>query len=267
MLQTAYARRGMITAPHHLAAQAGLAVLRDGGNAVEAMVAAAAAIAVVYPHMNAIGGDGFWLVSAPGADPVAIRACGAAAAAATPDLYRSAATHHPAAGRWPRSRAGTVSGWQAALEVAAAWGGRPLPLARLLEEAIHHATAGVPVTASQAHYTAEKAGEIGDTPGFRDIFLPAGRPPVPGEVLANPALAGTLRRLAADGLDGFYRGDLARTIAADWPARSLAAIDLSGTGRCGWNSVAIAAGTVFNCRRRPRGVVAGDPVPKWAGRQ
>ncbi|MBT6273029.1 MAG: gamma-glutamyltransferase, partial [Chromatiales bacterium] len=78
MINTPSARRGMVTAPHHLAAQSGLAVLREGGNAVEAMVAAAASIAVVYPHMNSIGGDGFWLIRAPGKDPVGIDACGAA---------------------------------------------------------------------------------------------------------------------------------------------------------------------------------------------
>jgi hypothetical protein len=57
---------GMVTAPHHLASQAGAAVLRQGGNAAEAMIAMAAAIAVVYPHMNSIGGDSFWLAAAPG---------------------------------------------------------------------------------------------------------------------------------------------------------------------------------------------------------
>ena len=74
MLKTRRAYRGMVTAPHHLASEAGLAVLRDGGNAVEAMVAMAAAIAVVYPHMNSIGGDGFWLISAPGEDVIGIDA-------------------------------------------------------------------------------------------------------------------------------------------------------------------------------------------------
>ena len=74
MLRSRTALGGMVTAPHHLASEAGRDILRDGGNAVEAMIAAAATIAVVYPHMNAIGGDGFWLISAPGKDPVAIRA-------------------------------------------------------------------------------------------------------------------------------------------------------------------------------------------------
>ena len=79
MLQTPRATRGMVVAPHHLAAQAGLGVLREGGNAIEAMVAAAAAIAVVYPHMNALGGDNFWLIDSGDGAPITIDACGAAA--------------------------------------------------------------------------------------------------------------------------------------------------------------------------------------------
>ncbi len=70
MFQTTTATRGIVTAPHHLAAEAGIDILRDGGNAIEAMVAAAAAIAAVYPHMNSIGGDGFWLIHVPGKTPV-----------------------------------------------------------------------------------------------------------------------------------------------------------------------------------------------------
>ncbi|BBK34236.1 gamma-glutamyltranspeptidase/glutathione hydrolase [Stella humosa] len=252
MLQTAHAQRGMITAPHHLAAQAGLAVLRDGGNAVEAMVAAAAAIAVVYPHMNAIGGDGFWLIAAPGTEPVAIRACGAAAGAATIDLYRRAG-HATIPARGPLAALtvpGTVSGWAAALDLAAGWDGRPLPLERLLEEATHYAIAGVPVTASQARYTALKMGEMAESSGFGETFLPSGRPPVAGQVLANPALGQTLRRLARDGLDGFYRGDLARSIAADLARAGspLAADDLARhrAARVRPLAVGIGAGTVFN---------------------
>lgn len=121
MLQSTYATNGMVVAPHHLAAEAGLDVLRDGGNAIEAMVAAAAAIAVVYPHMNAIGGDGFWIVAPPYGDPVAIDACGAAAQDATVDFY-SANGHDTIPTRGPHAAltvAGTVSGWQAALELSA----------------------------------------------------------------------------------------------------------------------------------------------------
>ncbi|NQU55674.1 MAG: gamma-glutamyltransferase, partial [Rhodospirillales bacterium] len=83
MIYTKHGRNGMVSAPHHLAAEAGANVLRAGGNAVEAMVAAAATIAVVYPHMNSIGGDGFWIISEPGKEPIGIDACGPAAALAT----------------------------------------------------------------------------------------------------------------------------------------------------------------------------------------
>src|SRR3984885_13779021 len=86
---SASAARGMAVAPHALASQSALAVLREGGNAVEAMIAAAATIAVVYPHMNSIGGDGFWLISRPGDEPVGIEACGVAARAATLEAYRA----------------------------------------------------------------------------------------------------------------------------------------------------------------------------------
>src|ERR1700737_4826219 len=82
--------RGMAVAPHALASQSALAVLREGGNAVEAMIAAAATIAVVYPHMNSIGGDGFWLIARPGQAPRGLEGCGAAAAGATMSRYREA---------------------------------------------------------------------------------------------------------------------------------------------------------------------------------
>src|ERR1700750_1393425 len=90
MLKTVRGRGGAVTAPHYLASEAGLDVLRDGGSAADAAVAIAAAPAVVYPHLNAIGGDSFWLVAEPGADPVGVDACGRAAAAADLDLYRRA---------------------------------------------------------------------------------------------------------------------------------------------------------------------------------
>jgi hypothetical protein len=117
---------GMVTAPHHLAAQAGAAVLRDRGNAIEAMVAAAAAIAVVYPHMNGMGGDGFWLISQPGHEPIAIRACGPAAGLADAAFYAEHGDRTMPV-RGPRAAltvAGAIGGWAAALEVARATGAR-----------------------------------------------------------------------------------------------------------------------------------------------
>src|SRR3954470_16416112 len=116
-----WAARGMVVAPHPLAAQSGLAVLREGGNALEAMVAAAATIAVVYPHMNGIGGDSFWLIHEPGKEVVTIDACGRAAGRASMDFYRE---HNVAAipMRGPLAAntvAGTISGWALALDYSA----------------------------------------------------------------------------------------------------------------------------------------------------
>jgi gamma-glutamyltranspeptidase/glutathione hydrolase len=97
MIHPVRGTRGMAVAPHALASQSALAVLREGGNALEAMVAAAATIAVVYPHMNSIGGDSFWLVHVPGRAVQGIDACGAAAGAASIEWYaeRGAATVIP----------------------------------------------------------------------------------------------------------------------------------------------------------------------------
>jgi gamma-glutamyltranspeptidase len=214
MLNTPCALGGMVVAPHHLAAQAGRDVLRDGGNAVEAMVAAAAAIAVVYPHMNAIGGDGFWLIHEPGRAPVAIDACGPAAALATRESYAGLDAIPSRGPRAALTVAGTVSGWAAALEAAAAWG-PALPLSRLLAGAIRHAEEGVAVSSSQSALTRDKLPGLRDAPGFAQTFLVDGAPPAVGALLRQPALARTLSTLAERGLDDFYRGGLAERIGAE----------------------------------------------------
>ncbi|BES73252.1 gamma-glutamyltransferase family protein [Marinobacter nanhaiticus D15-8W] len=214
MLKTVYSAKGMMVAPHHLAAQAGRDILREGGNAVEAMVAAAATIATVYPHMNSIGGDGFWLIHEPGKAPVAIDACGRAAKAATLDFY-SGHKHIPSRGPMAAlTCAGTVSGWQQALDVARAWG-HSLPLARLLEPATAHAREGIVVTESQANLTHSKRDQLESVPGFADVFMPAGEVPQPGTLLRQGALANTLEQLARAGLDDFYRGELARAMGEE----------------------------------------------------
>jgi oxamate amidohydrolase len=219
MLNTPRAYGGMVTAPHHLASQAGAAVLRQGGNAAEAMLAMAAAIAVVYPHMNSIGGDSFWLAAAPGDEPVGIQACGPAARLATPELYFERG-HRRDSEPWPLAAltvAGTLGGWQRALELSHRWGGR-LRLETLLSDAIRHGRVGIPVSASQARLTRDKLPELQDVPGFADTYLDDGQVPAEGFCLRQPALADTLEQLARAGLDDFYRGDIARALAADLDA-------------------------------------------------
>lgn len=216
MLNTPRATRGMVTAPHHLAAQSGLAVLREGGNAIEAMLAAAATIAVVYPHMNSIGGDGFWLIAIPGQDPIAIDACGAAGANVSTEFYAKHGVNAipPRGPLAANTVAGTVSGWGVAEQVSHEVTGH-LPLQRLLEDAIHYAEHGIPVTAGQTRLTDEKRGQMADAPGFADLFTPGNTTPQPGARFSNAALAQTLRDISVQGPEGFYRGKLAKRISAD----------------------------------------------------
>ncbi|MDB5888894.1 MAG: gamma-glutamyltransferase [Rhodocyclales bacterium] len=261
-LRTQTSRGGMFTAPHFLAARSGAAVLREGGNAVEAMVAAAATIAVVYPHMNGIGGDGFWLIAEPGKPPVAIRACGQAAALATRDFY-AAHDDKIIPTRGPRAAltvAGAIGGWHAALEHAAQWD-RPsrqsLPLSRLLRDAIDYARNGVAVTRSQMALTQSKWHELQYVPGFAATFAPnhshsIGITSLPqaGDMQTQPRLASTLEQLIRAGLDDYYRGDLARSIAEDLGALGspLRPADLAAyrAMQVAPLSVELAVGRVFN---------------------
>ena len=201
MLQTMRSYRGMVTAPHHLAARAGLGVLSDGGNAVEAMIAAAAAISVVYPHMNGMGGDNFWLIHAPGKPVVGIDACGGAAGKADIAFYRDQGCDAiPSRGNLAAlTVAGTVSVWLDAWEYSRDVLGGRLPLSRLLEEAAYYADNGVAVTNTLADNTRGKLDELKNAPRFRATFLPGGALPETGERFLQPRVAATLRRLGAAG--------------------------------------------------------------------
>jgi oxamate amidohydrolase len=216
MLNTPRARNGMVTSPHHLASQAGLQVLRDGGTAIEAAVATAATLAVVYPHMTGIGGDGFWLIATPGAEPIAIDACGATGAAVDRAFYSDRTlTAIPQRGPLAANTvAGTISGWEAALKLSATWQA-PLPLERILREAIGYAEEGFAVTASQSDLTAAKLAELASVAGFADTFLVDGGAPHQGSIMRLPTLSRTFSQLAKEGLDSFYHGSLSRTIASD----------------------------------------------------
>lgn len=220
MFQTTRAYNGMVVAPHHLAAQAGARVLQDGGNAIEAMIAAAGTIAVVYPHMNNLGGDNFWLVHEPGKSPIGIDACGASAQLADVNFY-SDQGHSTIPTRGPLAAltvAGAVSGWQKAHAYSAENFGGKLPLSRLLEDATAHAQNGVSVTETLANNMSAKLPELKNLPGFADAYLDNGEALKPGARHTQKQLAETLTLLAKNGFDDFYRGDLARMIAEDLEA-------------------------------------------------
>lgn len=219
MPETPVFSRSAVAAPHHLAAAAGRHVLAQGGNAIEAMVAMAASIAVVYPHMNGIGGDGFWLVRERGGRVRGIEACGPAGSLATIARYQDKG-FEVIPSRGPDAMvtvAGAVGGWEMALKLSRALGGC-LPLSALLMDAIAQGRDGVPVSASEARYVPQELDTLHDAPNFAATFLKDGKPWPAGEIRRLPALAATLEQLARAGLADFYRGDVGHEIATDFEA-------------------------------------------------
>ena len=205
-----------VAAPHRLAAEAGRDVLAQGGNAIEAMVAMASTIPVVYPHMNAISGDGFWLIRDGKGQSRAIEACGFAGEHATIARYRDLG-YDAIPTRGPNAALtvpGTIGGWALALELSAALGGK-LPLKILLERGERLAREGVPVSPSETRFDPLAHPELVAAPGFASTFFLDGKPAAAGAIRKLPRLADTLAQLAHAGLDDFYRGDVAREIAAD----------------------------------------------------
>jgi gamma-glutamyltranspeptidase len=216
MIDTPVFGSAAVAAPHHLASEAGRAILAEGGNAIEAMVAMAATVAVVYPHMNAVGGDGFWLVHEPGGKIHAIEACGPAGALATIERYREKG-YDAIPLRGPDSAinvAGAIGGWQVAMEMAKAFGGK-IPLRDLLTDAIRHCREGYEVSASECRYEPKELEALKAAPGFSDFFYPGGERPKAGDRRKPTALGAMFEQLVHAGLDDFYRGDVGREIAAD----------------------------------------------------
>lgn len=203
------------TAPHAKASAIGLDILKQGGTAIEAMVAAAAAISVVYPHMTGLGGDGFWLIHEPGQPPLAINAAGFSARNSSIADYREQGLSAiPSRGaKAALNSAGAVAGWQKALQLSARWQ-QPLQLSALLTPAANLARDGITVTESLQKASELTLPVLGELPEFSQLFLPQGRALQAGESFYNPAFAQLLERLAQVGLDDFYSGQSGETIAA-----------------------------------------------------
>ncbi|WP_421698877.1 gamma-glutamyltransferase [Ancylobacter sp.] len=215
--ESARAGAGMVATPHPQATEAGRAVLEEGGNAVEAALAAAAALAVACPHLGGLGGDGLWLIRDPAGRVTVIDAAGPAGAGADAAFYRARDLDEiPQRGALAALTVpGTVGGWMRAQEAARAHGGR-MPMRRLLESAQEQARAGRPVSPGQHRAATRARVELDAVPGFRAAFLAAdGTVPEAGAHQPCARLADTLEHLALAGLDDVYRGDVAREMAAD----------------------------------------------------
>lgn len=210
------ARNGVIATSQPLASAAGLQVLQNGGNAIDAAITAAAVLAVVEPTMNGIGGDLFAIVyDAKTGKLSALNASGRAGAAATPALFASRKlTSIPYRGAMAVSVPGVVDGWSELLSKHGT-----IPMAQALAPAIAHARDGYAVHEVLAWQWAEAAPTLARDPAAARTFLIDGRAPKPGEVFRNPNLAASLEAIARSGRDAFYKGDLAARVVKDLQAR------------------------------------------------
>jgi gamma-glutamyltranspeptidase/glutathione hydrolase len=201
-----------VVCPHYLASTAGLNVLSQGGNAVDAAIAVQAALSVVYPHMTGLGGDGFWLgYHARSRQIYGLNGSGRAGAGCDRD-------------RFARLGLDTIPrrGPQAAITVpggVSAWGEAhqrlgKLPWADLMQPAIALAEQGYPVSRFQAYCTGVNQDLLRAYGGARNPFLPRGEVPQAGSQIANLPLAATLRRLAKAGPEDFYQGEIAARLVA-----------------------------------------------------
>ena len=204
------ATHGMVATSQPLAAMAGLRALVDGGNAVDAAIAAAATLNVVEPHATGVGGDLFALVWNQGDKTVrALNGSGRAPGGANAGELRALGYGAmPGAGPFSVSVPGTVHGWET---LRAECGS--MPLGRLLEPAIGYAEEGFPVSEVIAWQWGNSLERLLMYPSGRE-FLVDGRAPVKGELVRLPTLGATLRGIAEGGCEAFYKGEIAEGMAA-----------------------------------------------------
>jgi oxamate amidohydrolase len=198
---------GAIATPHAMATAAGAQAYEEGGNAIDAALAAAAMLTVVYPHQCALGGDLFAAVGLPGGESKSINGSGAAATALDVTDIRSRFAAMPDSGPIPVTVPGLVGGWQAIHSL-----GARLPWTRLLAPAVRAARQGVPVSRSLENGIQKRKEVLLRDPGMRACFFVEDTPLRQGDQLRQPELALTLQRLAEAGLADFYTGKLARQL-------------------------------------------------------
>jgi gamma-glutamyltranspeptidase/glutathione hydrolase len=203
------APHGLVASPHYLASQAGVDILKKGGTAVDAAIATNAVLNVVYPHMCGIGGDAFWLIySAAQKDLAFLNASGRSPYLATLEYFQKAGMDAvPLRGLLPVTIPGAVDGW---FEAHHRYGN--LSMSTILEPAIAYARDGYPISHILSFKIQEAAPELSRFPSSQNLFLPGGKSPGPGDLLTNLGLAESLAKIARDGRDIFYQGEIARQI-------------------------------------------------------
>nr|WP_316640153.1 gamma-glutamyltransferase family protein [uncultured Roseateles sp.] len=222
--------RNVVATSHPLAAQAGLRMLANGGNAVDAAIATAAVMTLVEPCSNGLGSDAFCILW-DGKELHGLNASGCAPQAWTPEFFRNKygadATTPPKRGWDGVTVPGAVAGW---VTMSERFG--KLPFADLMAPAIEIAERGyaVPVIVQQKWTLAAAVGELTSQPGFAEAFLPKGRAPEVGELFKFPGAARSLRLIAETKGEAFYRGEIAEAVAAfaRQTGGSMTAADLAG---------------------------------------
>jgi len=202
-------RNGMVTSGHALASQAGIQTMMAGGNAVDAAIATAAALGVVEPHASGVGGDGFMLIYWAETGTISgVNATGPAPYAATRDLYLKNGGI-PMKGIRSVSVPGIVDGWLLAHERYGT-----LKLEQVFDPAIALCENGFPISYRLANGLENEGVRFAADPYTRAIFTRDGNPIGPGEILYQQDLGATLRKIAVEGRETLYEGDLARAIVA-----------------------------------------------------
>ena len=206
-----YARHGMAATSQPLATQIALDVLKRGGSAVDAAIAANAALGLMEPTGSGIGGDLYAIVWDPKTKKLhGLNASGRSPKGLTLEFFRKGGHEAiPNFGPLPVSVPGCVDGW---FELHAKFG--TLPMEVILAPTIRYAEEGFPVTELIAHYWGRGGRFLSRFPGFADTFLPGGKAPKTGDLFKSPKLARTLRRIAEGGREVFYKGAIADEIDA-----------------------------------------------------
>lgn len=205
------AQNAMAATSQPLATQVALEVMKRGGNAVDAAIAANAMLGLVEPTGCGIGGDLFALVwDAESKQLYGLNASGRSPQSLSLDYFKENGHKKiPSFGALPVSVPGAVDGW---FMLHDRFGS--VPMSAVLAPAITYAREGFPVSEVIAYYFEMNKARIGHYPGFADVFMPNGDVPKKGEVFTNPNLAATYEKIATGGRDAFYKGDIARTIGA-----------------------------------------------------
>ncbi len=205
---------GMAATSHPLATLAAIDTLRAGGSAADAAVTACAVLCVVEPHMTGIGGDCFSLVSQPGKPLWGYNGCGRSGAKASAEPMRAKGIKEIGNSIDAVTVPGTIEAWGAILKAHGRFG-----LDRALQPAIKYAEGGFPVAPRVAWDWKRYVGKLAADPGAAKYFLFNGAPPNEGDVIRFPALAATLKAIAAKGARAFYEGAIAEDMAATLAAR------------------------------------------------